>query len=432
MCLKSLRKQQFGSNGRVTVSPALARNLAKQSVQRLGIRVGDRMIEVIEDLPIPVFHRSEQGLKSWLQIGRNAALPALIQLKRLVARLGCPDIEKVFLEPVGGSKCWKIANPRFQDKHLALGQISTPAQEDKPIMHQPLAECGRQRGANTLADGFKRLVRHAYHMKTVNNDGCLWQHQAYSISIGFPYVNRNQGDLTPIGQLSQSADDGFFRPAGQQIDHTFVLKIREYAVYLAHVDFIDAELRQRGGSDNQWRALSSLAKNDPDGFLVQASFLRETNKGSCTSFLLNVGHKSPGHLVVRVHLSQRFPEAPMAITAQIASAMNHNPGLLPMQGDIQKQLLFLSMAIQQHTTTVGTTCRGCAWFCGDLVAAGGLHNVQNMPARPIQNVHGGVLIGCKTGQRLPKLFFLAGPVSEMRGESNKRFLPKFRLAIHIR
>ncbi|HEU0004041.1 MAG TPA: hypothetical protein VFQ36_24260 [Ktedonobacteraceae bacterium] len=428
MRLKSLRKQQFGSNRLVTVPPALAGNLAKQAVQRLGVRVGDRMIEVVEDLPIPVFHRGEQWLKSRLQISRNAALPALIQVKREALCRSLPDIEKVFLEPVCGSECWEIANPGFQYEHLTLGQISATTQEDKPIMHQPLAEFRRQRGANTLANGFKRLVRHAYYMKAVNNDGRLWQHQAHSVSIGFPHINRNQGDFASIGQLSQSANNGLFRPIGQQIDNAFMLNIREHAIYLAHVDFIDAELRQRRGGDNQRRALCGLAENDPDGLLVQASFLRETDKGSRASFLLNVGYKSPSHLVIVMHLGQRFPEAPMAITAQVASAMNHDSGLFPMQGDIQKQLLFLCMTIQQHAATVDTTCRGCARLCGDLVAAGGLHNVQNMPARPIQNVHGGVLIGCKTGQRLPKLFFLAGLVSEMWGESNGCFLPKFRLA----
>ncbi len=86
-----------------------------QSVQGLGVGIGDGMIEIGKDRFIPVAYSSQQWLKSSFQVRRDAGFPVLIGGFCLFTVAFLPDIEKALFEPVGGFQIRKVLRPAFQD-----------------------------------------------------------------------------------------------------------------------------------------------------------------------------------------------------------------------------------------------------------------------------------------------------------------------------
>src|SRR6266566_3436556 len=102
------------------VSRTLARSTSKlkplafrcdQSVQGLGVGIGDGMIEIGKDRFIPVAYSSQQWLKSSFQVRRDAGFPVLIGGFCLFTVAFLPDIEKALFEPVGGFQIRKVLRP---------------------------------------------------------------------------------------------------------------------------------------------------------------------------------------------------------------------------------------------------------------------------------------------------------------------------------
>lgn len=83
------------------VAPAQPVQYADQVVQALGVGVGDRVVEVAQDVGFPVRPGPDQVVESIAKLGRHRAIPRLVALLRLVEAGGVVDAIERFLEPVG-------------------------------------------------------------------------------------------------------------------------------------------------------------------------------------------------------------------------------------------------------------------------------------------------------------------------------------------
>lgn len=424
MSLKSLRKQQLSTNGLVTVAPASTRYLAKQTVKRFRVRIGDRMIKVVENLLVPIGHGSKQWLKGLLQVSRNALLPVLVQSKSLITTWSIPEIEKRLFQIVSSTQQRQVLCPNFQNELLRLIQVRFSMQQNVPIMHQSLATFRFQIGAYALAYLFQSPVRQAYHMKTINHDGGLRQDQTNSIGIWLPHVHCDKLNVLALRKFRQSTNDGLFRAIRQKINHALVLNIAEDSIRFGQVNLVDTEPGQVGRACR----MSSLMKDETNGFLVQPSIFCNTGEGPTLCCSSDIVYQSLRHHVSVCHFGQGFPKLPVAVPAEIAMPQNLDACSLAMQWGVHEQLLFFLMAIQQNTLAMRATRRACHWFCKNLVAVERLNNVQNVPMLPVQDVHGGLLRECKARNIVLELFFLRVLFPVRREKSNKRFPSEIRLA----
>lgn len=121
-CLKCahLGEQNLGSQRLKAVAAAQSVHYANQIVQRLGVGIGDRVLEVVQDLRHPVLERTGEVVEVFMQLRQYGLKLGVVRRQGIMNRLGVVDFIKFFLEPVCLSQKRIVLDPPVQVETLFL------------------------------------------------------------------------------------------------------------------------------------------------------------------------------------------------------------------------------------------------------------------------------------------------------------------------
>ncbi len=389
--LQSTRLQDFGAQDFKTEATRVPLRGLNQSVYRFRVSIAHPMIEKGEDRVKPVGNSSEQWLKGGFHRFRKPGLPMLIKAFGLRSIFCLPDVEKRLLEPIGGFQLAKVLCPGFQDKPLAFRQVGASAQKDVPIVHQPASFGVRERGADFLTNGFKRLICHLYDVKMVNHHLCLWQHQADRIEVRTPHIDTGQSNVISffLRHTRQKTDDCRFVAVSQQINDSPVADVRDHATwFMQQVNFVDAQSGARRGfgvgCGND--VLAVFGKETPDGSFINTHLVGDMGKGMSERLLCQIKHQALGHCVALIHVREWFKEGSLTCPALIAAADHQNTGSLASDGCVHKLLWLGAMSVEQGAGAMWAARNDRLLLSGDAIIVCALLNRQNTPMQPAKNI----------------------------------------------
>lgn len=160
------------------------------------------------------------------------------------------------------------------------------------------------------------------------------------------------------GQALQVADDGFFAPISQKIDHAMALHIAEdAAVLIQQIQFIDPQTSD-WCTRPIWRKISGeFSEQQANACLCHADLIGDAHKGSTQRLLLDVVDQAAGAKVMLVHIGKFLKESPATATAPEAAAQNGDTYALASNGQVHVELRFDLVPVELLVFTEGTTKR---------------------------------------------------------------------------
>ena len=272
--------------------------------------------------------------------------------------LSIPDVEKFFLQGVSGLEDGKVEGPRFQNERLTFSQVSTPTQEDVPIVHQSASGAFAQVGTQLLAYCVQTGVRNLHDMEVIHNDGCMWQQIVASELVGLPHVHANTGysRSNRYRQALQVILDGLFIPVAQETDNGTALDIgQDTTGFVQQIDFIDTQ-NGNGFIDGLVLQMGSgLTKEQAYRPFIQANIISNTGERPAQCLVVDVVDQAFSHKVVFIYVFELLKECAVTCPTVIPLAMNEDTDALCSDWLIHDQLLFYPMLVKQPTATMGTT-----------------------------------------------------------------------------
>ena len=129
------------------------------------------MLEVREDLLLPVPHRRRELVESRRQFPWQLAGPSPVCLLGYLAIGQLSEGVEALLRLIRLSKHWEPRGPTVEQPLFLSGQVVPALQQEEPVMHEPSPLRPAEPTAVLLADRLQRSIGQAQHVELVNNDG---------------------------------------------------------------------------------------------------------------------------------------------------------------------------------------------------------------------------------------------------------------------
>lgn len=275
-------------------------------VQRLGVGVGDGVVEVRQNLLAPVLHRGQQNLEVGLHVVRHAGWVCIEGRYSLLLWQVVKVVERL-LEPVGGRQLGLVVQPHVHVEPLLVVQLGI-AHVQQSLGAEPVpAFPGPFDFLETDSHPLHAVAGRPDDVELVDDNRHTGEHVPCHVPIGAPHIDSHTPDVAAVPEVVQPCGQRTLVPVGQHVHGLLGPYVRQHQPHLpVDLGLVDAKPSRQPGLVVRFQPGDVLGGQVAHRLVVAPYILGNPHKGVPQAERLDVVGAPLRHPALGLDATQRL------------------------------------------------------------------------------------------------------------------------------